>query len=92
MSEDALAKHIDERIALGDSAPPPADPQTRDLSGTVRLAQAALTSSNPPEDVERESRERVVSQLRQIAEAKPRSEGGKGFLGKLQRLFGKRGA
>lgn len=92
MSEDALAKHIDERIALGDSAPPPADPETRDLSGTVQLAQAALGSSNPPEKAERESRERVVSQLRETAQTHPQSEGGKGFLGRLQRLFGKRGS
>ena len=91
MSEDALAKHIDERIALGDSAPPAADAETRELSGTVRLAQAALASSNPPEKAERESREKVVSQLRETAQAQPRSESGQGFLGRIQRLFGKRG-
>ncbi len=84
MSEDALAKHIDDRLALGSSTPEPADPETRDLAGTVRFAQAALASPNPSEEAERESRERVVSQLRETAQVQAPSAG---FLDRLKGLF-----
>ncbi|MEO7716624.1 MAG: hypothetical protein ABIY70_10500 [Capsulimonas sp.] len=70
MSEEALAKHIDDRMAQGDLAPAPSDPETQALAGSVRLAQAALDSPEAPEHAERASRERVLSQMN---EARPSS-------------------
>jgi len=85
MSEDALAKHIDERLALGSSTPQPTDPETRDLVGTVRLAEAALGTPKPSEEAERESRERVVSQLRETA--RDQKAASPGILDKFKGLF-----
>jgi hypothetical protein len=91
MSEDALAKHIEERVALRDSAPPPTDPEVRELSGTVRLAQAVLESPAPPEQAERESRERVVSQLKASGPLTNDGES-KGFVGRLKSIFRRNGS
>ena len=91
MSEDALAKHIDERVALRDSTPPPANPEVRELSGTVRLAQAVLESPTPPEQAERESRERVVSQLKATGPLQP-DDNGKGIAGRLKSIFRRKDA
>lgn len=85
MSEDALARHIDERVALGDSAPEPTDGETRELAGTVRLVQSALGSPAPDESAERESCERVVSQLRETAAAQPPKSGG--LIDRITGLF-----
>ena len=63
MSEETLAKHIDDRMAQGDLAPPPSDPEAQALSGVVRLTQSALATPEAPEHAERASRERVLSRM-----------------------------
>ena len=63
MSEEALAKHIDDRMAQGEFAAAPSDPETRALAGVVRLTQSALATPEAPEHAERASRERVLSQM-----------------------------
>ncbi|BDI28048.1 hypothetical protein CCAX7_000990 [Capsulimonas corticalis] len=89
MSEEALAKHIDDRMAQGDLAPAPSDPETQSLAGSVRLAQAALVTPEAPEHAERASRERVLSQMngaglssRALHDDSPHSAP-QGFWGKL---------
>ena len=87
MSDDALARHIDERMVLGDAATPPSDAEIRDLAGTVALAHAALMSPSPDADAERQSREQVVSRLKNSAEAEPRKP--LGMRARIIRLFRK---
>ena len=63
MSEDSLAKYIDQRMANGETAPDPEDPETRELKGTIQLTQASLGGPKPSEDAERQSRERIVNMI-----------------------------
>lgn len=63
MSEDALANYVDDRSRKGDAAPEPIDGETRALVGTVMLAEAALGAPSPSDEAERQSRERLVSQI-----------------------------
>jgi hypothetical protein len=94
MSEDALANYVDARSKQGDAAPEPSDESARELVGTVKLAEAALGTPAPSEEAERQSRERLVSQLeaaaltgRPLHDETPRE----GFFARLLRRFIGRG-
>lgn len=63
MSEDALARYIDQKMADGDKTPDPPDHETRELVGTIQLAQAALSGPKPSEEAEKQSRERIVNMI-----------------------------
>jgi len=67
MSEDALANYVDARSVHGDAAPPPADEETQGLVGTIVLAEAGLGTPAPSEEAERQSRERLVTQMQEGA-------------------------
>ena len=63
MSEETLANYIDARKTDGDAATVPPDEETQGLVGTVMLAEAGLGTPAPSEEAERQSRERLVSQM-----------------------------
>ncbi len=75
MSEDALADYIDARSAHGPDTPAPLDEETQGLVGTIMLAEAGLGTPPPSDEAERQSRERLVTQLREGAlQARPLRE------------------
>jgi hypothetical protein len=87
MSEDALANYIDARSTQGDAAPEPEDEDAKALVGTVKLAEAAFGTPQPSEDAERQSRERVVSQLQETIARTDDDERQPGIVEKIKRMF-----
>jgi hypothetical protein len=63
MSEETVSDYIDQRMAAGDKAPLPQDPEARSLATTVVLAQSALGTPAPPEGAEDKSRAQVLAQI-----------------------------
>jgi len=87
MSEDALADYVDARSKQGDNAPEPADEEAKGLVGTVKLAEAALGTPMPSEEAERQSRERLVSQLHETVAQGAFDEPKPSFIERLKRFF-----
>lgn len=87
MSEDALANYIDARSTMGDGAPPPDDDETKELVGTVKLAEAAFATPMPSEEAERQSRERLVQQLEQTVSRKADDDENPGIVERIKRFF-----
>ena len=87
MSEDALAKYVEARSTQGDRAPEPADEEAKALVGTVKLAEAALGTPMPSEEAERQSRERLVSQLQETPTGGQGDDNKPGLIDRIKRAF-----
>jgi hypothetical protein len=88
MSEDALADYVEARSKQGDNAPEPVDEEAKALVGTVKLAESALGTPMPSEEAERQSRERLVSQLQETVSRAPIDEDEKpGIIDRIKNIF-----